>query len=293
MSVARAQRVEAEARLAGTAASYNRLKSAALTQGVVSGNELENAQRLMEAEQARVNAYRETETAALAQVKALSENATATREAASSIQTSQNYLKIVAPFEGVITERNAHPGTLAGPSGSQPVLRLQQISRLRLLVSVPESEVASVRAGALVNFTVPSFPGETFSGKVARLGNAVDPKTRTMPVELDVNNAARRLAPGMFPQVIWPATRLRPSLLVPPSAVAVTTERTFVIRIRDGLTEWMDVKRGTSTNQQGVDLVEIFGDLAPGDQVAVRGTDELRAGVRVKSNAPPPSAQNK
>ena len=293
VSVARAQRVEAEARLAGAAASYNRMKSAALTKGVVSGNELENAQRLMEAEQARVNAYRETENAALAQVKALSENATATREAVSSVQTSQNYLKIIAPFEGVITERNAHPGTLAGPSGSQPVLRLQQISRLRLLVSVPESEVASIKAGALVNFTVPSFPGETFAGKVARLGNAVDPKTRTMPVELDVNNAARRLAPGMFPQVIWPATRPRPSLLVPPSAVAVTTERTFVIRIRDGVTEWMDVKRGTSTNQQGVDLVEIFGDLAPGDQVAVRGTDELRAGVRVKANPLPPPAQNK
>lgn len=86
-----------------------------------------------------------------------------------------------------------------------------------------------------------------------------------MPVELDVNNAKGRLAPGMFPEVSWPTRRPRPALFVPPSAIATTTERSFVIRIRDGVAEWVDVKRGASMNQQGVDLIEVFGDLAPGE----------------------------
>jgi hypothetical protein len=91
----------------------------------------------------------------------------------------------------------------------------------------------------------------------------------------------------MFPQVSWPTSSPRPSLLVPPSAVAVTTERSFVIRIRDGIAEWVDVKRGASVNLQGTDLVEVFGELAPGDPVALRGTDELRAGTRVQTKAAP------
>jgi len=285
----RALRVEAEARLAATTSNYNRLKSASATPGVVSGNELENAQRQVEAEQARVQAFKDNEKVAQAQIKAITESEAGARAAVRGVQTTENYLRIVAPFDGVIVERNAHKGSLAGPAGvasSPPVLRIQEVSRLRLVVPVPESEVAGIRVGTRVDFTVPAFPGETFAATIARISNSVDPRTRTMPVELDVPNALRKLAPGMFPQVIWPASRLRPSLLVPPSAVAVTTERIFVIRIQNGVTEWVDVKRGASINQQGTDLVEVFGDLAPGDQIAQRGTDELRAGTRVQAKSP-------
>ena len=103
-----------------------------------------------------------------------------------------------------------------------------------------------ILAGDRINFAVPAYPGETFSGVVARISHTLDQKTRTMPVEVDVINDSARLAPGMFPEVVWPARRLRPSLLVPPSAIAVTTERTFVVRIRNGAVEWIDVKRGVS-----------------------------------------------
>jgi membrane fusion protein (multidrug efflux system) len=83
----------------------------------------------------------------------------------------------------------------------------------------------------------------------------------------------------MFPEVVWPAKRLQPSLFVPPSAIAVTTERTFVLRIRNGAIEWVDVNRGVSMGE----LVEVFGDLAENDVVATRGTDELRAGTKVNA----------
>src|SRR5262249_51984424 len=161
---------------------------------------------------------------------------------ARSVQDVEAYLRITAPFSGIITERNVHKGSFAGPAtgpASPPMLRIQQVSPLRLIVPVPEADVGGIATGTTVPFTGPAFPGETFSGTVRRVGHAIDTKTRTMPVELDVANPSGRLAPGMFPEVIWPTRRTRPSLFVPPSAVAVTTERAFVIRVRDGVTEWV------------------------------------------------------
>jgi membrane fusion protein, multidrug efflux system len=282
----RAQRLEAEAKLAAEETTYQRLKAASATPGAVAGNDVDIAARNVEAARARVQLWVENEKAAQSQVRALEESEKALQNAAKSVQNIEAYLKIVAPFAGVITERNAHQGSLVGPTGGAnalPMLRLQQVARLRLVVAVPEAEVSGVTPGRQLTFTVPAFPGETFGGTVLRVSHSLEAKTRTMPVELEINNAKGRLAPGMFPEVSWPTRRPRPSLFVPPSAIATTTERSFVIRIRDGVAEWVDVKRGASMNQQGTDLVEVFGDLAPGEQVAIRGTDELRAGTKVNA----------
>ena len=100
-----------------------------------------------------------------------------------------------------------------------------------------------------------------------------------MAVELDVNNADGRLAPGTFCQVRWPVRRTAPSLLVPSGSVASTTGRTFVIRVRGGRTEWVDVKTGLASGS----LVEVYGDLKAGDEIAARGTDEVRAGAVVQT----------
>ncbi len=283
----RAQKLEAEAKLAATSATYNRLKNAAATPGVISGNELENAQRAVEADQARVQFHKEAEKSLAAQVNALSEGEKVSQASVKTVQVNQAYLQISAPFAGTITERFAHPGALGGTT--QSILRLQQISRLRLVVAVPEAELAGVHKGTSIEFTVPAFPGEIFKGAIARIGNSVDQKTRSMPVELDVNNANRKLAPGMFPQITWPSQRPKPSMFVPLSAVATTTEKTFVIRIKDEIAEWVDVKRGTSINKDGKDLVEIFGELSEGETVAIRGTDELRAGTKVIAKFPAPT----
>jgi membrane fusion protein (multidrug efflux system) len=280
----RAQRLEAEAKLAADEATYQRMKAASAMPGVVAGNDLEIAQRAVEAGRARVQLWHSNEAAAQAEVKTIEENERALRDAERSSQNIEDYLRITAPFDGVITERNVHQGSLASPVSSQtnpPMLRLQQVSRLRLVVPVPEANISGITPGANISFTVPSFPGETFGGIVQRISHALDPKTRTMPVELDVSNANRRLAPGMLPEVIWPVSRPNPSMFVTPSAIATTTERSFVIRIRDGVTEWVDVKRGVSMSDNGKDLVEVFGDLSPADEIAVRGTDELRAGIKV------------
>jgi RND family efflux transporter MFP subunit len=132
--------------------------------------------------------------------------------------------------------------------------------------------------GAWLTFTVAAYPGQTFRGTVSRISQSVDVATRTMAVELDVNNADGRLAPGTFCQVAWPVRRTAPSLLVPNGSVASTTGRTFVIRVRDGRTEWVDVKTGLASGP----LVEVFGDLKAGDEIAAHGTDELKGGASVQ-----------
>jgi RND family efflux transporter MFP subunit len=283
----REQKAEAAAKLTADEGTYRRLKAASATPGVVAENDVDIARQNVEADKARIRALEENEKAAQAVVQSQSENEKAAVSSARSVRDIESYLNIRAPFDGTITERNVDKGSLAGSpsgSGSTPMLRIQQVSKLRLVIAVPEADVAGVTNGDRINFAVPAYPGETFSGVVARTSHTLDQKTRTMPVEVDVINDSARLAPGMFPEVVWPARRLQPSLLVPPSTIAVTTERTFVVRIRNGVVEWIDVKRGVSMG----DLVEVFGELAENDVVATRGTDELRVGakVNVKESAP-------
>ena len=186
----------------------------------------------------------------------------------------QSYLRITAPFDGVVTDRLVPPGALVGPGADSPLFTLQQISKLRLVVAVPEEDAGSIVPAARVEFHVPAFPERAYSGTVARSAHALDTKTRTMPVELDVTNNDGSLSPGMYPTVKWPVRRSRPALFVPASSVVTTTERTFVIRDRSGRAEWVNVRKGSSDG----DLMEVMGELHPGDKVVRRGTDELRDG---------------
>jgi RND family efflux transporter MFP subunit len=249
-----AQRVEAEAKLRSDELTYARLVAAAATPGVVAPNDVHVAQKTMEADRARVMSLKEME----------------------------GYLVITAPFDGVVTTRHVHPGALVGPAGggagvNPPLVRLEHTARLRLMVPVPEAYTGGIAPGQDVPFTVPAFPGQTFYGSIARIAHSVETKTRTMPVEIDVDNPSGHLAPGMFPEVEWPVQRSRPTLFVPAKAVVTTTELTFVIRVREETVEWVKVQKGRSVGN----LVEVFGDLNAGDYVAARGTDELRPGTKV------------
>jgi len=189
----------------------------------------------------------------------------------------QAYLRITAPFDGIVTDRTAHPGALAGPS-TEPLLTLQQVSRLRLVVAVPEQDAGVLPRGAAVTFRLPAFPERVLNGTVARSSHSLDPKTRTLAVELDVVNRNGSLAPGMYPTVKWPVRSGRPALFVPKTSVVTTTERTFVIRDRDGRAEWVDVKKGAPDG----DLLEVIGNLHAGDRVLRRGSDEVRDGTSLK-----------
>jgi membrane fusion protein (multidrug efflux system) len=271
---AQAQLSAARSKSDGDASTYDKLRAASATPGVVAGNDVVLAQKTLEADQS--------------QVMSADQNVEAARQALNAVAQMEGYLKVTAPFAGIVTERNVHPGAFVGPNSGQgaavPIVRIMDSSRLRLVVPVPEAYVAGITQGTKMDFTVAGYPGETFSGTVARIAHALDVTTRTMAVELDVNNRDGRLAPGTYCQVKWPVRRGGPSLLVPAGSVASTTGRTFVVRVTNGRTEWVDVKTGVTAGP----LVEVFGNLKPGDQIASRGTDEIRAGtdVRVKEVKP-------
>jgi membrane fusion protein, multidrug efflux system len=269
LQAAKAQLAAAEAKLASDEGTYEHLKIAAATPGVVAGNDLFVAQKTVEADRA--------------QLKAQQDNVNAAQQALQAVAQTEAYLQVKAPFDGVVTERNVHPGALVGPAGAAagavPMLRIETLSRLRVVVPVPEMYAAGVPGGTKVEFTVPAFPGRSFTGKIARIAHSVDEKTRTMPVELEVVNVKGELSPGIFSDILWPVRRSYPTLFVPTTAVANTLERVFVVRIRDGKAEWVDVKTGATSNK----LIEVFGDLHEGDTIAVRGTDELRPGNPVSA----------
>jgi RND family efflux transporter MFP subunit len=275
LQAAEAQLAGAQAKADSDRSTYEKLKAASTTPGVVAGNDVLIAEKAAEASQNQVGASRQ--------------NVEAARQAANAVRDMEGYLRVAAPFGGVVTERNVHPGALVGPSGSSgaiPMVRLVDASRLRLVVPVPEAYTAEMRPGADIPFSVAAYPGQTWSGTVARIAQSVDVSTRTMAVELDVTNTDGRLAPGTFCQVRWPIHRTAPSLFVPSGSVASTTDRTFVVRIRDGKAEWVTVTTGLTSGA----LVEVFGDLQAGDQIAGRGTDELRAGTEVRAREAKPAS---
>lgn len=248
------QRAEAESKVFAARSTFKRIRAAAQTPGAVAKNDLEVSESSVHVEEERLRA-----------LKAL-----------------DGYLAIRAPFDGAITERNVHPGALVGPpsgSGGVPMLRLETTQRLRLTVAVPESDLGTISEGAEAKFSVRPWPSETFAGIVRRIARSVDVRTRTMPVELDVDNKAGRLAPGIFAEVIWPLRRAAPSLIVPSSAIVQSTEKTYVDRVRDGIVEQVAVRRGAVLQ----DRVEVLGPLQAGDLVLVRGNDELKDGTRITS----------
>lgn len=265
IQTAESQLSSAQAKLVADEGTYQHLSAAAKTPGVVALNDLQVAQQAAVADRA--------------QVQAAEDNVRAARETLRSIAQLESYLDIRAPFDGIVTARNMHPGALVGPtsgqSGSQPVVHIDSIGRLRLVVPIPESYVSGVREGQQVAFTVPAFPGQAFRAPIARISHDIDQKTRTMAVELDVRNP--QITPGTYANVQWPVQRTYPTSFVPSTAIATNLQRTFVIRVTNNKAVWVDVKSGATANGK----TEVFGDLKPGDQVVAHASDELASGTPV------------
>lgn len=270
LQAAQAALSAAEAKLTSDEGTYTHLAAAAKTPGVVAGNDLAVAEQ--------------TAAADRAQVQAASKNVEAAREGSRAVTQLEQYLEIRAPFDGVVTQRNLHPGALAGPpsGATAPALvHIDDIARLRLTVPVPEAYAAGIHTGQAVEFSVPEYPGRIFHAPISRVAGSVSQSTRTMAVELDVHNSEPRIAPGTFASVVWPVRRSAATLVVPASAIATDLQRTFVIRVRSGKAEWVDVSPGLSVSGK----TEVFGDLQPGDVVVRNATDAIRAGTAVSEKS--------
>jgi|UPI00069035DC membrane fusion protein (multidrug efflux system) len=261
---AEAEVSQAEAQAAAAGSTYERMAEAAKTPGAIAGNELLQAQKQKEATDALVQSRK-------AAAKTASDRLKAT-------ESLQGYLGVKAPFDGVVTERFVHPGTMVEQTGRQPLLRLEQVSHLRLVVPVPETYVASISLGKAVVFRIPAQPSKSFTGTVARIPRSLDPQSRTMMVELDVSNKGGLLAPGMYPTVDWPVSSSGSLLFVPITSVVTTTQRAFVITNVNGHAHWVDVQKGPASGE----YVSVRGALSSGQQVVKRATDEIREGTALR-----------
>ncbi len=274
------KQVEAKAKYDADQLTYDRLLQASKTPGAIAQNEVDLQQKTVEQDKARIQAIQAEVAAARNLVQSQNNNVIAARKVANALKSMRAYLTIRAPFDGVVTERNVHEGSIVAVDSnrqSSPLVRVQQKSILRLVVAVPEESVAGITVGTKIPFTVPAFVGRDFQGTVARLGYALDTNTRTMPVELNVSNADGALEPGMFATVSWTITRPKDSLFLPQSAVNSDLKGTFVVRIANGISERVRVRRGQSMGE----MVEIVGKLKAGDLVALKATDEIRSGTHI------------
>ena len=260
---AEAEVAQAEAQAAAAESTSAKLQEATKTPGAVAGNELLQAQKQRDAAQALVDSRK-----------------AAVRTAKERLQASEameSYLRVTAPFDGMITDRFVNPGMLID-GGHTPMLKLQQVAHLRLIVPVPETYTGSVVKGMSAVFHVPARPGRNYIAKVARIANALDQQSRAMMVELDVYNKDGSLAPGMYPTVDWPVGVGENLLFVPATSVVTTTERTFVITPINGKAHWVDVWKGPAAGEN----VSVRGQIVVGHEIVKRASDEIREGTPLK-----------
>jgi membrane fusion protein, multidrug efflux system len=280
---ARSKLVEAQARHDSDSLTLQRLQEASKTPGAIAQNDIDMQAKTLEADLARVASLNSEIKASQALVVSQKNNVTAAENVVESLTAMRSYLTILAPFDGVVTERNVHEGSIVAVDSSRgalPLVRVQEKKILRLVVAVPEECVSGLKNGADVEFTVPAFLGKTFHGKIARLGFALDERTRTMPVELNVDNSNGELEPGMFATVHWHTDRPYQTMFVPSPAVANTLKGTFMIGIdAGGVAHVISVSKGQSMGN----LVEIVGKVHAGDTVLLTATDEYKEGQHLET----------
>jgi RND family efflux transporter MFP subunit len=202
------------------------------------------------------------------------------------LEQLQAFEKVYAPFDGIITARNTDIGALIDAGASaQPreLFHMAAIRTLRLYVAVPEVYSRAARSGAPATLTLDEFPGQTFHGTLVRNANSIDIASRTLLVEVDVDNPTGQLLPGAYVFVHLKLPDETRSVTVPSNALIFRKEGLQVGLVRDGKADLVPVKIGRDYGNS----VEIVSGLQPTDAVIVDPSDSLVAGMPVRlSNKP-------
>jgi RND family efflux transporter MFP subunit len=197
------------------------------------------------------------------------------------VQQLQSFEKIYAPFDGVITARNVDIGSLiqAGDSNSPhgELFHMAATDKLRLYVPVPEVSANAVHNGEKIAITSDSVPNEKFTGTVVRNSDSIDMSSRTLNVEVDVDNSAHKLRPGQYAFVHIPIPPSNASMTLPSNTLLFRAEGLRVGVVRDGKVQLTPVTVG---HDYGA-TVEIVSGLSPQDQVILNPSDSLSQGQQV------------
>ena len=204
------------------------------------------------------------------------------------LEELQSYEKIYAPFDGVITARNTDIGDLitagSGTRNSE-LFRMQATGTLRIYVAIPEVYTPQVHIGAEPTVTLDEYPDQAFQGTLVRTDEAINPLSRTLLAEVDVDNSQGKLLPGAYTFVHFALHAHPGSVTVPSNTLLFRSEGLRVGVVRDGKVQLVPVKIGRDYG----DRVEVISGLKNTDAVIVNPSDSLTSGVTVKVNSSKPA----
>lgn len=207
------------------------------------------------------------------------------------LQELQSFERIEAPFDGVITARNLDIGqliTTAGSTttpgagtvtGSKEVFDISAIGTLRVFINVPQVYAPDAKSGVTATLTLPQYPNSIFKGKLVRTSDAMDPATRTLLAEVDVDNRSGDLLPGSYTEVHLNVSSAAPALIVPVSALILEPDGLHVAIVDS--TQHVHIVRVVPGRDSG-STMEILGGLAPGQSVVTNPPDSLTDGEQVR-----------
>jgi len=256
--------------------AYVRLKQAADSRpGLVAQQDIDDSQ----AKDLETEAQTASAEAELAAAKQQLEVSQANQKQYSAMS---NYTRIVAPFAGVITNRYADTGALiaAGTSSSTqaiPVVRLAEISKLRLVLPIPESVVAQIHLGDPVKVHVQALDQE-IEGRVSRFADSLDVQTRTMETEIDFENRSGHLMPGMYTETRLSLREKKNALTIPLEAVSRNGEDSTVLAVNaENVVEERKVRLGVEDSTR----VEVLSGLNEGERVIIGNRSEYHNGEKI------------
>ncbi len=206
------------------------------------------------------------------------------------LEQLESFKNVYSPFSGVLTRRNVDPGALINAgAGGRELFDIAQVDTLRVYTSVPQAYSPYIKIGGRVVVTLQEFPGEKFIGVVARTAESIDPATRTLLTEVDVNNKDRRLLPGSFGQVHFAVVSNIQKLTVPVNSMLFRAEGPRVAVV--GSDNKVHLRPLNIGRDYGASL-EVLGGLEVSDQIIINPSDSLEDGQPVNVAHPSPQQQN-
>ena len=199
----------------------------------------------------------------------------------SQAEKARDAANVLAPYDGVVSERYVNPGDIVNPGA--PLFAVVDPATMRLEAAVPASELAMVRVGAPVRFRVTGYPDRVFEGRISSVNPQADPQTRQVRLFVRIPNQGQRLVAGLFAEGRV-ASESRDALTVPTQALDERGLQPQVVRLKGGVTERIAVEIGA--RDAASDRVEIRSGLAAGDTVLVGAALGITVGSRVKVSSP-------
>jgi RND family efflux transporter MFP subunit len=192
-----------------------------------------------------------------------------------------DFKRVTAPWDGIITQRNCAIGNLITPSAiaaGRDLFRLSDMSKLRVFVNVPQSNIGDIKVGQKAVVKVPELRA-SLTGSVIRTSNALENQSRTLLAEVNVVNPGRTMLPGMYTQVVIETSSARQLILVPGDTIVTRAEGIFVAVVGAGnKIQFRKIEVGRDFGTE----VEAVSGLSEGDQVVVNPSDDVKNGVVVK-----------